>query len=664
MRFIKLLVMVFSLFLIATTPTIAGNPIPVGMSTSTTLSQPVTSGDNKATMLFSVDEADALIAEVIVPLDGAAVYLVSPNGQVATSSNDAQVNIVSGDTQTPPLPGSYVFLPEVRNPEPGEWKIIVDFPRPNYNTVIIAQIAIQSPIAFGMAIAANEYVVGEPVPVAALLTNKGEPIAGAQTHAVITDEHGAETRLQLKDDGVSFDATIDDGVYSNIFVPPVEGDYIVKGSTSFAKNGTTIIREASKKIHVLPADIEFVSHSLSPLFSSGGCVVAIEQSLELDVKSAGDFAIHGYLTDGVNEVSTNKRIQLKPAKQTVTLTYSKDDIFGSFDSASTLRSNPTIIYSITQDEIRIAAPRIQFEEVIDLASLERCREPIEVTGTLATAPTMSQDGRYIDSLNFEFPVHVTVSGTYTGSVNIVGAAGEYLTLVSFQKQLSSGENTVTLNVSGETFKKADGPYELNALLIYSGTNSYRQGVLGHTPPYKASDFSPPVNITLPSNLFSLERENWQTIPASNITEHRVGGYLRSGASVPYDYETLASFDLSEVRGEIKKATLIVNFGDSTLKYPFNNIGVYVVNQTWSPTSVNYDTFCDSFNVCPAWNAPLTTFNNVEARQTVELSDSKLLEVLNEKRESGLNKFDVVLTSTPYEKSFFIGVKQVSLFIEH
>lgn len=656
--------MVFSLFWIATTPVIAGNPIPVGMSTSTTLSQPVTSRDNEATMLFNVDEADALKAEVIVPLDGATVYLVRPNGQIATSSNDAQANIVSGVTQTPPLPGSYVFLPEVRTPESGEWKIVIDFPSPNYNTTIIAQVALQSPIAFGMAIAANEYVAGEPVPVAVLLTDKGAPIVGVQTYAVVTDENGAETRLQLKDDGVNFDAAIDDGVYSNMFVPPAEGDYMIKGSTSFEKNGTTTVREASKKIHVLPADIEFVSHSLNPLFSSEGCVIAIEQRLELDVKSAGDFAIHGYLTDGVNEVNTSKRMQLTPAKQTVTLAYSKDDIFGSFDSASTLTSNPTIVYAITQDDIRIAAPRIQFEEVMDLASLERCREPIEVIGALVTTPIMSQDGTYIDSLNFEFPVHVRRNGTYTGSVNIVGSVGEHLTLVSFQEQLAAGENTVTLTVSGKTLKKADGPYELKALLIYSGADSYRQGGLGHTPPYKASDFSPPVNVTLPSNLFSLERENWQAIPASNITEHRVGGYLRTGASTPYDYETLASFDLSEVRGEIKQATLIVNFGDSTLHYPFNNVGVYTVNQTWSPTSVNYDTFCDSFTVCPAWSNPLTTFSNVEAGQTVKFSDSKLLEVLNENRESGLSKFDVVLTSTPYERSFFIGVKQVSLFIEY
>lgn len=426
----------------------------------------------------------------------------------------------------------------------------------------------------------------------------------------------------------------------------------------------TIVRQASKKINVLPADIEFASHSLAPLFSSEGCVIAIEQRLELDVKSAGDFAIHGYLTNGVHELNTSKRIQLNPLKQIITLQYSTEDIFEYFDSTSTLTSNPVIVYAITPDDIRISAPRIQFEEVIDLASFERCREPIEITGTLETTPTISQDGTYIDSLTFEFPVHVTRNGTYTGSVNIVGAAGEYLELVSFQEPLVSGENTIRFNVLGDKLKQADGPYELNALLIYSGADSYRQGVLGQTPPYQASDFSPPVSISFPSTLFGLERENWQAIPASEVTEHRVGGYLRAGASIPYDYETLARFDLSTVRGEIKQATLIVDFGESALQYPFNNVRAYVVNRPWSPSTLNYDTFCESFTVCPAWSNPLTTFNNVEAGQTLKLTSSKLLDVVNEKRESGLNLFDVVLTSAPYERSFFIGVRQVSLFIEY
>ncbi|WP_232312729.1 choice-of-anchor X domain-containing protein [Enterovibrio coralii] len=528
----------------------------------------------------------------------------------------------------------------------------------------MAQVAVQSPVAFGMAIAANEFVVGEPVPVAALLTDQGEPVTGAQTHAVIVDPQGAETHLLLKDDGLNFDSTADDGVYSNLYIPPSEGDYLIRGTTSFVKNGITISREASKQIRVLPANIEFVSHTLNPIFSSQGCVIAFEQRFELDVKAAGDFAIHGYLTDGVSEVNASKRLQLTPAKQTVTLEYSKEDIFETFDATSTLAINPTIVFAISQNEIQIAAPRVQFDETIDLASFERCREPIEVSGPLKTTPIMSQDGTYIDSLTFEFPVYVTRDSTYTGSVNIVGAAGEYLDLISFQEQLVSGENIISFTVSGETFKKADGPYELNALLIYSGSDSYRQGVLGQTPPYKAADFSPPVNVTLPANLFGLERENWQAVPASTITTHRVGGYLRAGASVPYDYETLASFDLSKVRGEIKQATLIVDFGDSTLQFPFNNVSAHVVNQNWSPASVNYDSFCDSFTVCPAWSNPLTTFYYVDAGQTIEFSDSALLDVLNEKKASGLNKFDIVLTSTPYERSFFIGVKQVSLFIEY
>lgn len=143
MRFIKCLAIVFGFFYIATTPTIAANLTPIGMSTNMALSHPITNGDNKATMSFSVDEADVLIVEVIVPIDGAVVYLMSPDGQVVTSSYDSQANIILGNTQTPSLPGGYMFLPEVKNPESGEWKIAVEFPNPDYNTVIIAQVAIQ-----------------------------------------------------------------------------------------------------------------------------------------------------------------------------------------------------------------------------------------------------------------------------------------------------------------------------------------------------------------------------------------------------------------------------------------------------------------------------------------------------------------------------------------
>ncbi len=134
--------------------------------------------------------------------------------------------------------------------------------------------------------------------------------------------------------------------------------------------------------------------------------------------------------------------------------------------------------------------------------------------------------------------------------------------------------------------------------------------------------------------------------------------------MPYDFETLVHFDLSEIKGKIIKATLLVEFGDSTLKFPFNNVIANIVNQDWSEQNVTYDTFCDSFTICLPWEHPIGSFNNVENGQTFKLSNSELVETINKKRAAGDISIDFVVTSAPYERSYFANIESVSLFIEY
>ncbi|WP_086981459.1 hypothetical protein [Vibrio aphrogenes] len=95
----------------------------------------------------------------------------------------------------------------------------------------------------------------------------------------------------------------------------------------------------------------------------------------------------------------------------------------------------------------------------------------------------------------------------------------------------------------------------------------------------------------------------------------VGGYARTHASVPYDYESLAKFDLTGIEGVLKKAELNIIFGTSSLSPTFSKVAIYGVHQHWEKDTVNYDFFCENLNVCVGWKDKIAVFDSNRGQYT-------------------------------------------------
>ncbi|MEI5638826.1 MULTISPECIES: choice-of-anchor X domain-containing protein [unclassified Pseudoalteromonas] len=641
-------------------------PMPIGMANSKTYSLAIESGMTQITIPFDVDQTDSVQIELIIPVDEATFQVLDPNGIEIIAFNDPRIKFEPGEQQTPPVPGTYALLPELQEPMPGQWQINVEFPEVDYKTLAIAQLHKKSPIGLGMAIPRTHYVFGDPMIAASLLVNNGEPITDAEVDFVITAPNGTRQFLTARDDGIDGDPKANDGIYSVLYEFPLTGEYLIESSARLQHNGALVKRTVSKRVKVLPARVNLTAQKLTAVETENGCVSHVEQEIELYINVAGGYAINTRLTDGSNTLNKSTRFSLPQGEWETVIKYTKEELKESFGDEPTLETLPSSFVSTTEMGVGPAAPMLAFDNSLDLSQLQFCRDPIEVGEKLISRANYSSDGSYIESLSFAFSVYADNPGNYSGSFNISAADRTRLELISFDKAMNKGENLLEFTVPGTVFQQADGPYELNSLLIYTRGHSKRKLQLGTTESYQKENFIPKMKQTLAAKSYGLERVNWQSVPAISDGVKRIGGYLRAGASIPYDYEVLGDFNLSEISGHIIKAKLTVTLGNSSLVQPFTQVDVYqVVSNPWELETLEYDYFCQSFTLCPPWQHKIVSLD-VESAENgqIVVEHNKLTQLLNQWRAHPKTNQGIIFTLTSHERGQFIELEGIEVELEH
>ncbi|WP_119860118.1 choice-of-anchor X domain-containing protein [Pseudoalteromonas sp. MSK9-3] len=657
---------IVSYFLISLTASLcfvvaANNDVPLNMSTHKTVTQAIEVGHTQTTIPIVIDHAQTLALELIAPIEGVNVGLINPNGQTVINPNDPETVIIPGSEYQPGLPGATVILPIVSDPIQGVWQIILTYPEAAYKTIVIAKVLQQTSIAFGVAMAMNEFVVGESIPLAALLTHDGTGMTDGSVMFEVTEPSNTVINLEAFDTGQDIDHQAGDGIYSKEFMPSGAGEHIIKATAQVMHEGISVTRESSKRITVRAASIDINKVLLEPVLDETGCVTHVDQKVELFAHTAGEYAFNSGIYSGAERIREVKRVALSQGAQTVSILYEKEDLVKSFSSGAILTSQPLYVLKLEQNDNVLANARRHFESKLALESIQFCREAIEIVKDLTTTPVMSADGAYITALTFQFPVYVEHAGSYTGSVNISGVNGKRIDLVSFSKYLPQGDNFFEFTVSGEKFQKDDGPYTLNSLLVYTRGHSARLGELGHTPAYKKEDFIPKLNTSLTFEMIGLERNNWQGTQPVIQGRKRVGGYVRAGASIPYDYEVLSSLDMSHIKGTLIDASIDVVVGSSSLVTPFTQIDVFSVgDKAWNMSNVSYDHFCQSFTLCPSWHAQVSSFNATLGDTTYTLRGETVLNLLQAWVDNPSENNGIVFTSSPHERTYFIEITDVKV----
>lgn len=631
----------------------------------TTPSVAIKTGDEIATLQFDVQGAQSFRVELVVPVEGASVQLFDPQGNMVTDANDPKTQFIAGaelDVANP-LPGGIFLLPEQLQPQSGQWQAVVRFPTATYDTVVMSTVFMRSNLQVGMAIARTEYLVDEVAPLAVIILDEGLPIAGVSPEFTITDPDGLNTVLTAQDNGEEADAQKADGIYSIDFLLSKPGQYKVSMAVDINTGNGVVRRTDGMMLDVKSPFIDVNDITYDKVLDSTGCVEAINAKVNLEVLEAGQYVVNLDISDSERKLLSNKNVPLPMGAAVIHLSYSRDELKANLNKTSQYQLTKFWVNKVDSEGLHLAALLPDHVLSTGTSYADLCRDDIEIMPEITEEPVLA-DG-YYSGIDVSFPVFVKQSGRYQVSLKAFAVDNTDLGLITFSADLTAGDNSVMFNVNNKALVKADGPYRFVGLLVTKGRVSARQNLLGETRAYKKEQFMPVYTKVFDAQQYALERSNWQTSPVAPYNSTRVGGYLRSGSSIPYDYETLLTFSPEISGSHVLEAKLIIEVGESSLMTPFNSIEVFNQNKRiLDGQAVSYDDFCQSFNVCPAWDQRLGTIPAAMANNSYVVESELLINLVKQWVEDENSNQGIILTASPYERSYFATITHAKLEVKY
>ncbi len=643
--------------------------IPVSQSSYNQIYDVLPAGSINKTLSFEVTATQGLLLDVIIPIDNAQVKIISPSGQIIYTEQTAEVERVLGSSLATPVPGYRIFFPEITPVESGTWQVELSFPSVDYQDHAIVNIKKKTDINIGIAINDHYYVIGEPVLINVLLTKQNQPIIGQEVSILIERPDGTKEKITAYDDGKNGDGRADDGLYHSRYHPAQEGRHFITAQADVDINGETILREMSEFFTTNKPLVTLLSSEINPMFDKDGCLDYLDLVLEFEALEPINMSIHTniYKADRSddNNIHADDGGLYETGIHQQHFTFSKKKLMKAFPNKDVINLTEVNFFNSEPDMPDQANIRKPTETSIDLSSLNICRDPAEV-GEVSVINIMSNDGSYIEALQFDIPVYFRYSGNYEGYVYFTSTQTMNDNFVTYLAHpVEAGDSIMRVTIPGEYAGQFDGPYQLIGFRMYE-RQVFREAIyrskLFTTETYKKEQFLPKQSQVISSDSYSLERINWRSQP-SKQTELRVGGYARSGASISDDYEVLTHFDISAIQGEITSAQLKVQFADSTLKAPFEQVAIHPVEQGWNAAEVSYDNFCSLFIYCPAWDNTIATIDAAKAEQTSTISNDALLDLVKQWQSDPESNNGIALTANPSAREHFINITNIELVLE-
>ena len=634
------------------------------------IDEPFKSGDNQTVVEFEVNRGQSFFSTLVIPITNAYFELIDSDGNMVIDSHSQLISITHGEEIEPGLPGASYKLPslDVGN-KTGIWKFIIQYDEVNYDSAIALQVFKKSILNAKVAILGHLAVVGDFMVPAMLVTANGQPVLNAEVPITVTYPDGSVDKLAGYDDGSGLDAVAGDGVYTapnNIPYQQV-GEHIIESQVVAHRLGYQYQAYAGKNI-VVTEQVATVD-SVQVVIPNDVCVNDILVTVNATFHREGKFDLYGSLKGSFSErrfdMSIGDRFQVAKGENEFKLTISRKELLNTFsdDEIINLRSlfikTTDFSKSGTREFNSVVNPRVAINESFSMKDINFCRDDIEITQELDTSEVWSEDQSYIKALEFSFPVYVKQAGTYTTSLTILSADFETIDTLNFTRELSEGDHTISFSVPGEKLRKSDGPYIIRSLLFYGngmGKNKMLRQ-LGKSKAYKKELFIPAVKINRKADVIGIKRENWDGTKNGSAL---VGGYARTHASVPYDYESLAKFDLSGIGGVLKKAELSITFGSSSLSPTFSEVAIYGIHQRWEKDSVNYDFFCENSNVCTGWTNKIAAFDSNRGGYTQVIEGEALSKLVQDWIDDKNSNHGLVLTANPAERTKQVKILDIEL----
>ena len=467
--------------------------LPVPMNLPSPITADITPGMESVEIPFGLTGVDGVIVEVIVPVDDPSFTMLDPSGTIVLASGGTEVNFTAGSALAPDevLPGGVFITQELSEPVDGTWAIRLNFPPAPERTVVVATVFTRTSYQAGIALARETYLTGEDVSIGMLVLKQGQPVAGLapQIQISLNGYPGSAFTMIGLDGGVDPDGLADDGIYSVDYTFSQPGDYLIKGVVNIVTAEGVVNREAIRTVKVTDPPVKVIGVSSNIVLSPGGCVAAIEETIDLDVTKPGEYIARGTLTvAGGATLEKRARGDFMIGERSLVLSYPGQEIMKTLGDEGPYNFKDLDVLYFDDENFTLASRSkdVGVTQEIGLNSL--CRDPIEI-GTELTVDTVLADG-YINALEFGVPINVQVSGNYQISVKIIGSAGENIELVGFTQYLTEGSNTASFSLSADRFQTADGPYAVISALVLGPGGTAQLAQVGESPAFQRWQFYP------------------------------------------------------------------------------------------------------------------------------------------------------------------------------
>lgn len=460
--------------------------VPVALNLPATVTGDINAGATRLDIPFALSGADSLSFDLIVPVDGAVLTLVDPNGDVVLGAGDPRLSFHPGSERTPALPGGVFVAEAIAAPADGTWTLRLTFPAAPGPTVALGTIMARSRYQAGIAIERTTLLAGEDVSVGMVVLDNGAPITGLSPSIAIGSGQPGAAQTGY-DDGKTPDGRAGDGVYSVDYTFATPGVYDILGTVTIPTPKGPVLRTAASQVNVVAPQLNARGIRLETIGGVNACVATLRATVDVDVLKASRYASLMRLV-----APNGKSIDARSAKDmgvgpgTLVANFSAADIKAKLgvDGPYTLAQVDAL--DVGGSEIALAYRKREAGAFpTTLASL--CADAIELKPQLTVTPVL-QDG-YIASFNASFPVTVRNAGFYQISYKVIGRNGD-IGLVNASRSLSAGVNNVSMNWAYDAFQGVDGPYRAISLLVVGGGSSARLGDIGASQAYERWQFVP------------------------------------------------------------------------------------------------------------------------------------------------------------------------------
>jgi pimeloyl-ACP methyl ester carboxylesterase len=476
----------------------AAAPVSVSGISATGSIVGTTSQGQLRTHTIPIDQATSpMLFTMLYPSGNLDMALISPSGQRFDATTIAGNPNVSRTDQA--ILGGRMEVYSFTNPQVGIWTVEVTAPSVVEKSGESAyQISgwMQNPAIKFIGSAENLYIhKGDRLRLLGTLTNNGAPITGSTVTTKIVLPDNTNQMVALHDDGLTGDATANDGIYTGDFNATTQaGTYRMVYSASRPAMGGV---PAFSRNDLAVATVSNSTSTFSGSFQDFGLDTDGDTlfnnlviQTNVNVTASGLYTIAGTLTDSQgNAQDASVQAQLGTGVQPIMLKFDGETIFKNRVNGPYTLSRIFMAEESGSDFLPVAVlTNAHQTAAYNFRNFQH--SAVSLTGNISSTGIDTNTNGLFDLLKVGIEVDVNTSGIYEWSARLVDKNGKELGFASNSGSLIAGTNTIELTFNGEPIgtNGVDGPYFVSGLIVFGSGGSLVANNTLATSPFSASQF--------------------------------------------------------------------------------------------------------------------------------------------------------------------------------